>query len=159
MTTSGMAFKNGLIYSIDKRRPVPCHVMTGRLPGYNGHSVGHYVLARGYDSGKNRVYYIDPHYDDAYYLSLIHICQSFICTPSTRTLKDGSKESLIAPILTPGAIVTTPRTATNFIVTEYGAANLKGKSTWERAELLINIAHPDFREDLIKACLLYTSAS
>ena len=77
--------------------------------------------------------------------------QSFICTPSTRTLKDGSKESLIAPILTPGAIVTTPRTATNFIVTEYGAANLKGKSTWERAELLINIAHPDFREDLIKA--------
>ena len=76
--------------------------------------------------------------------------QSFICTPSTRTLKDGSKESLIAPILTPGAIVTTPRTATNYIVTEYGAANLKGKSTWERAERLINIAHPDFREDLIK---------
>ncbi len=77
--------------------------------------------------------------------------QSFICTPSTRTLRDGTKESLISPVLTPGAIVTTPRTATNFIVTEYGAANLKGKSTWERAELLINIAHPDFREDLIKA--------
>lgn len=76
--------------------------------------------------------------------------QSFICTPSTRTLSDGSKESLIAPTLTPGSIVTTPRTATNFIVTEYGAANLKGKSTWERAELLINIAHPDFRDDLIK---------
>ena len=77
--------------------------------------------------------------------------QSFLCTPSTRTLPDGSKESLIAPILSPGAIVTTPRTATNYIVTEYGAADLKGKSTWERAELLINIAHPDFREDLIKA--------
>ena len=77
--------------------------------------------------------------------------KSFICTPSTRTLKDGSKESLISPILTPGAIVTTPRTATNYIVTEYGAANLKGKSTWERAEMLINISHPDFREDLIKA--------
>lgn len=76
--------------------------------------------------------------------------QSFICTPSTRTLKDGTKESLISPILTPGAIVTTPRTATNYIVTEYGAANLKGKSTWQRAEKLINIAHPDFREDLIK---------
>ena len=59
-------------------------------------------------------------------------------------------ESLIAPTLTPGSIVTTPRMATNYIVTEYGAANLKGKSTWQRAEALINIAHPDFREDLIK---------
>lgn len=77
--------------------------------------------------------------------------QSFICTPSTRTLKDGTVESLISPILTPGAIVTTPRTATHHIVTEYGDANLKGKSTWERAESLINIAHPDFREELIKA--------
>ncbi len=54
-------------------------------------------------------------------------------------------------MLTPGSIVTTPRSATHMIVTEYGVANLKGKSTWERAELLINVAHPDFREDLIKA--------
>ena len=77
--------------------------------------------------------------------------QSFICTPSTRTLKDGTKESLIAPMLTPGSIVTTPRSATHMIVTEHGVANLKGKSTWERAELLINIADPAFREDLIKA--------
>ena len=59
-------------------------------------------------------------------------------------------ESLIAPTLTPGSIVTTPRMATNYIVTEYGAANLKGKSTWERAERLINIAHPQFRDQLIK---------
>lgn len=75
--------------------------------------------------------------------------KSFICTPSTRTLPDGSKESLIAPMLKTGSIVTTPRMATHYIVTEYGAADLKGKSTWERAEALINIAHPDFREDLI----------
>ncbi len=76
--------------------------------------------------------------------------QSFLCTPSTRVRPDGSVESLIAPTLTPGSIVTTPRTATHYIVTEYGMANLKGKSTWERAESLINIAHPDFRDDLIK---------
>ena len=76
--------------------------------------------------------------------------QSFLCTPSTRQTPDGSLESLISPVLPPGAIVTTPRMATNFIVTEYGAADLKGKTTWERAELLVNIAHPDFREELIK---------
>ena len=38
----------------------------------------------------------------------------------------------------------------HYIVTEYGAVDLKGKSTYERAELLISIAHPDFREELEK---------
>lgn len=76
--------------------------------------------------------------------------QSFLCTPSVRVNKDGSKESLICPRLPEGSIVTVPRSATHYVVTEYGMANLKGMSTWERTEKLINIAHPDFRDDLVK---------
>ena len=76
--------------------------------------------------------------------------KSFICTHSTRTLKDGRRVSLITPTLAPGSIVTTPRAATHYVVSEYGAVNLKGKSTWQRAEMLISIAHPDFREELIR---------
>ncbi len=75
--------------------------------------------------------------------------RSFLCLPSTRILKDGRRVSLINPVLPPGSVVTTPRSCTGFVVTEYGAVNLKGKSTWERAEMLIGIAHPDFREALI----------
>ncbi|KAA8674952.1 acetyl-CoA hydrolase/transferase family protein [Clostridium sp. HV4-5-A1G] len=76
--------------------------------------------------------------------------QSFLCTPSRRKKKDGSIESLIKPRLAEGSIVSVPRSATHYVVTEYGAVNLKGKSTWERSELLISIAHPDYREQLIK---------
>ena len=76
--------------------------------------------------------------------------QAFVCTPSVKTLKDGTKVSSIVPILTPGAIVTCPRMATHLIATEYGVADLKGKSTWERAEVLIDVAHQDFRDELIK---------
>jgi acyl-CoA hydrolase len=59
-------------------------------------------------------------------------------------------ESLLKPRLSEGSIVSVPRSATHYIVTEYGAVNLKGKSTWQRAELLISIAHPKFQEELIK---------
>jgi acyl-CoA hydrolase len=76
--------------------------------------------------------------------------QSFVCLPSTIEIK-GEVQSRIKPILSPGAIVTDPRTATHMLVTEYGIADMKGKSTWERAEALINIAHPDFRDELIEA--------
>lgn len=75
--------------------------------------------------------------------------KSFLCTASTKE-KNGQLESLILPFLPPGGIVSCPRYAVQYVVTEYGIANLKAKTTWERAEALINIAHPDFREDLIK---------
>lgn len=75
--------------------------------------------------------------------------QSFVCLASTIKKKDGTLASKIQPILTPGAIVTDPRTATHMLVTEYGVANMKGLSTWQRAEALIGIAHPDFRDELI----------
>jgi len=76
--------------------------------------------------------------------------QSFLCTPSVRMNKDGTKESLLRATLPEGSIVSVPRSATHYIVTEYGAVNLKGKSTWERAEALISIAHPDFQDQLIQ---------
>jgi butyryl-CoA:acetate CoA-transferase len=77
--------------------------------------------------------------------------KSFICMSSTVTAKDGTVKSRIVPTLTPGAIVTDPRSCVQYIVTEYGMVNLKGKTTWQRAEQLISIAHPDFREELIQA--------
>lgn len=57
----------------------------------------------------------------------------------------------IKPVLTEGAGVVTTRFQTNYIVTEYGAVNLRGKSLPERAKLLISCAAPEFREELEKA--------
>lgn len=70
------------------------------------------------------------------------------------TAKNGSI-STINPILTPGAIVTLSRNVVDYIVTEYGIAQMKGKSVKERAKALINIAHPKFREELTQKAKLY----
>ncbi len=75
--------------------------------------------------------------------------KSFICLSSTFKQKDGSVASRIRPTLTEGSIVTDTRANTHFVVTEYGKVCLKGLSSWQRAEALISIAHPDFREQLI----------
>ncbi|OPY90276.1 MAG: Succinyl-CoA:coenzyme A transferase [Syntrophaceae bacterium PtaU1.Bin231] len=77
--------------------------------------------------------------------------KSIICLPSSYKGKDGSTKSRIVPTLQVGGIVTDSRSIVHYIVTEYGKVNLKGKSLWERSEALIGIAHPDTREDLIKA--------
>jgi butyryl-CoA:acetate CoA-transferase len=76
--------------------------------------------------------------------------KAFICISSTYEGKKGETISRIKPILTPGGVVTTPRPTVNFLVTEHGKVNLKGQSTWERAERIISIAHPDFRDELVR---------
>jgi len=62
----------------------------------------------------------------------------------------GGKLSRIVPQLKQGSIVTTPRNDAFYLVTEYGVANLKGKSTKERALAIINLAHPRYREELMR---------
>ncbi len=76
--------------------------------------------------------------------------KSFICVSSTYTTKTGEMKSRIVPTLTPGSIVTDTRPNTHYLVTEYGKVCLKGLSAWERAEAIISIAHPQFRDELIK---------
>ena len=76
--------------------------------------------------------------------------KSFLCMNASFTDKAGVRHSRILPQFG-GDIVTTPRSEVFFLATEYGAVNLAGMSTWERAEALVSIAHPDFREELIRA--------
>ena len=66
--------------------------------------------------------------------------KAFICMTSSFVDKGGVRHSRILP-----------RSQAYYVVTEYGVVNLVGRSTWERAEMLISIAHPDFREELIAA--------
>ncbi|BCS99137.1 4-hydroxybutyrate CoA-transferase [Desulfoluna limicola] len=67
---------------------------------------------------------------------------------STYTDSKGEVHSRINPTLSPGSIVTLPRSLVQYVATEYGMVQLKGKSTVERAQALISIAHPDFRDEL-----------
>ena len=76
--------------------------------------------------------------------------KSFICLSSAMKGKDGQLKSRIVPTLTNGSICTDPRSTIQYLVTEYGMINLKGLNTWQRAEQIISIAHPQFRDELIK---------
>ena len=76
--------------------------------------------------------------------------KSIICMTSTFTDRAGNMHSRIVPHFN-GDIVTTPRSQVYYLATEYGVVNLAGLTTWERADALIGIAHPDFRDELIKA--------
>ncbi len=75
--------------------------------------------------------------------------KSFICCSSAFKQKDGTLASRIRPTLTEGSVVTDTRANVHWFVTEYGKVCLKGLSSWQRAEALISVAHPDFRDQLI----------
>lgn len=73
-----------------------------------------------------------------------------LCNTSSIINKNGERESRIVLSHKPGTIITTPRQLTAYVATEYGIVNLKGVSVWQRAEKLIEIAHPDFRDQLVE---------
>lgn len=97
------------------------------------------------DSIGTRIYSgVGGQHDFVYGTSRSHGGQSFIAMLSTTS----KGESKIRPILRPGAGVVTTRFQTNWVVTEYGAVNLRGRNMVDRARLLISIAAPQFREEL-----------
>lgn len=75
--------------------------------------------------------------------------RAFICMPSLYVDSEGTTHSRIMPQFN-GDIITSPRSQIYFLATEYGVINLEGRSTWERAERIISIAHPAFRDILIR---------
>ena len=76
--------------------------------------------------------------------------KGFICLNSSRMDKEGKRKSNIVPYIPGGSTVSVPRTMIECVVTEYGVARLPGLSLGERARAMAAIAHPDFREDLLR---------
>lgn len=74
--------------------------------------------------------------------------KGFICLASTHAKKDGTLQSNIVPFIAGGSTVSAPRTMIQYVATEYGVAKLTGLSLRERAEEMIKIAHPQFRDEL-----------
>ncbi|MGA8219187.1 MAG: acetyl-CoA hydrolase/transferase C-terminal domain-containing protein [Solirubrobacterales bacterium] len=76
--------------------------------------------------------------------------QSLLCLASTYT-HDGETHSRIVPWFGHGTVITTPRHQVDVIITEYGSAELQGKTVHQRGEALAAIAHPDYRDELLEA--------
>ncbi|HPS88229.1 MAG TPA: acetyl-CoA hydrolase/transferase C-terminal domain-containing protein [Spirochaetota bacterium] len=76
--------------------------------------------------------------------------KSFICLPSTHVGKEGKLQSRIVGAFERGTMTTVTRHMVDFIVTEFGCKKMRGQNDWQIAENLIELAHPQFREDLIK---------
>lgn len=76
--------------------------------------------------------------------------KAIIAMTSSFVNKEGERKSRVLPHFA-GDIITDPRSQAHFIATEYGLVNLAGRTVWERAEMMVSVAHPDFRDGLIKA--------
>jgi acyl-CoA hydrolase len=76
--------------------------------------------------------------------------RSLLCMPSTHE-REEMRSSRIVPWFGDGEVITTPRHQVDVIITEYGAAELQGKTVHQRGEALAAIAHPDFRDELLEA--------
>ena len=76
--------------------------------------------------------------------------KGFICLNSTHQKKDGTLKSNIVPCIPAGSVVSAPRTMIQYVATEYGVVNLTGLSLLERAQAMASIAHPSFREELLR---------
>lgn len=79
--------------------------------------------------------------------------KGFICLNSTRKNKDGTLKSNIVPTIAAGSVVSAPRSMVQYVATEFGVAKLSGLTLAERAQAMIAIAHPDFREELANYAL------
>ncbi|MGV8080295.1 MAG: acetyl-CoA hydrolase/transferase family protein [Syntrophales bacterium] len=79
--------------------------------------------------------------------------KSFLCLPSIYKSRDGQIKSTIVATFPPGSVVTTPRSDTMYVVTEYGIADLFCQPIRERVNSMISIAHPDFRDSLRKEAI------
>lgn len=100
------------------------------------------------DSIGTRIYSgIGGQHDFVYGASRSRGGQSFLAMLST----SGKGHNKIKPVLTPGAGVVTTRFQTNFVVTEHGIADLRGRTLAERAKMLVGLAAPQFREELDRA--------
>lgn len=77
--------------------------------------------------------------------------RSIIALNSSRVGKDGKRVSNIVPTFKAGTQATAVRSNTHYLATEQGIVNFKGLTTWQAAEALVSLAHPECREDLIKA--------
>jgi len=76
--------------------------------------------------------------------------KSFICLPSTHTGKDGKLQSRIVGTFPYGTNPTLTRHMVDYIVTEYGVKKMRAQNVWVRAENIINLAHPQFRDELVE---------